>query len=185
MSGRLLETKSRYPDLSRARRTLRDAGAVADGVLRQHDTYFRTDRGWLKLRQERGDPRTADLVAYQRTTAEGHVVCTYTVTGVTDADACRRGLAAVLGVLVVVDKRREVWRLGPTVVHLDDVTGLGHYLELETAATGSDPEPERAHRRAAELLKLPAPGPPVSYADLLAQASRTAAGIQHPQEEPT
>lgn len=169
MSGRLVETKSPVNDPDAARRTLREGGAVPSGVVRQRDTYFRTRRGWLKLRQEQVNdgPATADLIAYERAAGDGHVVCTYTLTGVSEPEACRHGLAAVLGVLVVVDKRREAWRLGPTVVHLDEVAELGWYVELETETAGADPELEQAHHRLAALLNLPAPGPPVSYADLL------------------
>lgn len=169
MSGHLVETKSKVGDPDGVRRTLHEGGAVPAGVLRQRDTYFRARSGWLKLRQEQvgNRPATAALIAYERAAGTGHVLCTYSLTRVSDPDACRHGLAAVLGVLVVVDKRREALRFGPTVVHLDEVMELGWYVELETETAGTDPDRERAHHRLAALLDLPAPGPPVSYADLL------------------
>jgi len=40
-------------------------------------------------------------------------------------------LSAALGVVGVVRKRRTLYLIGPTRVHLDEVEGLGDFVELE------------------------------------------------------
>ena len=40
-------------------------------------------------------------------------------------------LSKVLGVKVVVEKQRELWRKGNTVFHLDKVKGIGNIFETE------------------------------------------------------
>ena len=52
-------------------------------------------------------------------------------------------LAASLGVKVVVAKRREIWFDGNVKIHLDDVDGLGLFLEIEAIdSDGSRDEAE-------------------------------------------
>jgi adenylate cyclase class IV len=162
---RILETKARYADLGRARRLLADAGGDHEGAVQQEDTYFHVPEGWLKLRTHGGG---AELVAYGRTPGSAAHTCTFAVTAICDADACRDGLTAVLGVRAVVRKRREVWTLGPTTVHLDDVDRLGTFVELETPANEAS---ERMHVRCAVLLGIATDTDLLtSYADLLATA---------------
>ncbi len=163
----ILETKSRYPHLERARRLLDDAGGTRWGAVHQEDTYFRVPDGWLKLRVQ---DASAELVAYRR--APGHAAhsCTYAVTAIGDPAACRDGLAAVLAIRAVVRKRREVWAVGVTTVHLDEVERLGRFVELETPAGAAS---GRAHLRCAALLGISADADlPMSYADLLETAAR-------------
>jgi predicted adenylyl cyclase CyaB len=40
-------------------------------------------------------------------------------------------LAAALGLMVAVDKRREIYFVGNVKIHLDEVAGLGKFLEVE------------------------------------------------------
>jgi predicted adenylyl cyclase CyaB len=43
-----------------------------------------------------------------------------------------------MGVKVVVDKRREIWFLGNIKVHLDRVSGLGDFVEIEAQSEEGD-----------------------------------------------
>jgi len=47
----------------------------------------------------------------------------------------REALLRALGVRGVVEKRREVFMAGQTRIHLDEVRGLGSFLELEVVLT--------------------------------------------------
>jgi adenylate cyclase class 2 len=105
------------------------------------------------------------LIAYRRATGAAGRTCTYTVIRVPDPAACRAGLAAVLGVRVEVRKVREKWRLGATILHLDDVDGLGSFVELETPFVRPGD-----HWRRLDLVGLDrADDVGTSYADLLAR----------------
>jgi hypothetical protein len=120
----------------------------------------------------------------------------YEVVPLADPDALEAVLASALGIRVVVRKRRELWLIGRTRVHLDRVDGLGTFLELEVVlpagGSGQAVDAEGASERAgaveaegaqeaagaaeAERLRnalAPVLGPPIggSYADLVERAA--------------
>ena len=137
-SQRNLERKSRYADLDAARRALEGIDARREGVMEQIDTYFCCFAGRLKLR--RIDGTHAELIWYDRPDDEGVRASTYRRVAVPDAAALQAALANALGVRGEVRKRREVWHWHNVRVHLDEVEGLGRYVEFE--AVIGDPSDE-------------------------------------------
>jgi adenylate cyclase class IV len=138
------------------------------GVLRQRDTYFHAVQGRLKLRE--APPAPAELIAYARGDLSGPKVSTYRIVPVADPAALVAALGDALGVRVVVEKARRLLTWRNVRIHLDEVAGLGAFVELEAIAAGvGGLEAERA--KVEELLRalgvpedrLVAPG----YADLL------------------
>jgi homotetrameric cytidine deaminase len=104
-------------------------GAEDRGVLDQRDTYFAVRRGRLKLREQaQSDDQ---LVAYRRPDATEPVESAYMLVPVGDPDALREALDTVLGTVVVVAKRRRLFIWEDVRIHLDEVQGLGTFLELE------------------------------------------------------
>ena len=168
---RNVELKARDAD---PRRTLERAFAldgVADhGTLVQRDTYFAARAGRLKLRETEGEPH-AQLIAYDRADAAEQRESRYRLTDVPDADALRQSLDEALGTTVVVAKRRRLLLWQDVRIHLDDVDGLGAFVELEAVAPpGSDLSAEHAkttHLR--EQLQIGAIEPR-GYAALLLDA---------------
>ena len=148
---RNVELKARDPDpeatLARALR----AGATDHGVIRQRDTYFAVPQGRLKLREE--EPGGARLISYRRPDAADERVSDYRLVPVADPDGLRAALAETCGVRVEVVKRRRLLLWETVRIHLDEVEGLGSFLELEAVAEpDSDLSSERArvaHLRAA------------------------------------
>jgi homotetrameric cytidine deaminase len=166
---RNVELKARDADPDATLRRALALGASDEGVLRQRDTYFGRTRGRLKLReQEGGRAPIAQLIAYQRPDDEQARTSAYRLADVADPEAVREALDAALGTRVVVDKRRHLLLYENVRIHLDDVDGLGAFVELEgVAAPDSDltREHELVERLRAELgLGEPVP---VSYSDLL------------------
>ena len=98
-------------------------------LIEQRDTFFVTPRGRLKLREFKNG--TAELIFYDRRDASGPKTCEYIRVPVGDAPALKAALAAALGIKGTVRKRRTLYLSGPTRIHLDDVDGLGTFLELE------------------------------------------------------
>jgi homotetrameric cytidine deaminase len=163
---RNVEVKARDDDPAATLSRATALGARDEGVLRQRDTYFATARGRLKLREQEG--AAAQLIAYQRPDAGAARTSEYRLVEVPDPDATRAALDAALGTLVVVDKRRHLLRYENVRIHLDEVDGLGAFVELEAVAPPkSNLEPERA--LVARLTTELALGEPVavSYSDLL------------------
>src|SRR5919199_3033568 len=132
-------------------------GAVYVRAMRQRDTYFTTPRDRLKLREwwrepdaphgcgapaaapqggAREDGEAAEagavLVAYARADMTESRLSDYLLCPVADAPTLREALSRTLGVRVVVEKRRVLYRYGQTRIHLDAVADLGAFAELES-----------------------------------------------------
>jgi len=141
--SRNVELKAHDPDPARTLERALAAGAEDRGLLRQRDTYFAVAHGRLKLREE--EPGGATLIAYERPDAATERVSSYRLVPVADADGLRAALSVAIGVTAVVVKRRRVLLWEAVRIHLDEVRGLGSFLELEAVAQpGSDLVRERA-----------------------------------------
>jgi homotetrameric cytidine deaminase len=101
-------------------------GASDQGVLQQTDTYFMARRGRLKLRA--GDDES-ELIAYRRSDTAEASESTYVRASV--AQSVGEALDAALGTTVVVSKRRRLFVWQGVRIHLDEVDGLGSFIELE------------------------------------------------------
>ena len=99
------------------------------------DTYLQAVNGRLKLREMSSlGGRSAELIQYDRPDVCGARTSTYQrvpliVEHVADV---KSALIAALGELVTVRKERTVAIWQSTRVHLDQVDGLGLFVELET-----------------------------------------------------
>jgi homotetrameric cytidine deaminase len=87
---------------------------------------------------------------------------------VADPAALREALDAALGTLVVVDKHRHLLLYENVRIHLDEVEGLGAFVELEGVAP-ADSDLTREHELVSRLRAELGLGDPVavSYSDLL------------------
>jgi homotetrameric cytidine deaminase len=163
---RNVEIKARDADPARTLERALALGAADEGVLTQRDTYFGGARGRLKLREQ--VPGGAQLIAYSRPDGDAARTSAYRLADVGDPEALREALDAALGTRVVVDKRRRLLLWEGVRIHLDEVAGLGSFVELEGVAS---PESDltREQELVARLRDELALGEPVavSYSDLL------------------
>ena len=153
--ARNVEIKARASDPAVIQRRVEALGALAVGELTQTDTFFNATDRRLKLR-EFGDG-TAELISYVRDDQCGPKLSNYLVMIVSDPDRLRSVLAHTLGVRGVVRKRRTLLLLGQTRIHLDEVEGLGTFIELEVVLRDDQPdsEGERVARDLLEKLAIP------------------------------
>jgi predicted adenylyl cyclase CyaB len=124
-----IEIKARVRDIAALQRR---AAALSDTpvqVIPQEDTFFNVPRGRLKLRLL-GEDR-AQLVFYERPDQGGPKRSNYHIFETQDPDNLKTTLALALGVRGVVRKTRRLYLAGQTRIHLDDVEGLGQFMELE------------------------------------------------------
>ena len=169
---RNVELKARDPDPARTLERALALGAEDKGEIRQRDTYFSGARGRLKLReQEAGGAALWDeLIEYSRADSTDARTSTYLRVPVADAPTLREALDAAYGTLVTVTKRRRLLLWEGVRIHLDEVDGLGSYLEFEAVAEeGSDlsGEHEKVERLRAELGVKQTDLVARSYSDLL------------------
>lgn len=148
---RNIEIKARLSDLAATRRLVAGAADRGPELLSQTDTFFAVPLGRLKLREF--SDRPAELIYYRRPDTRGPSESEWGKVAVPDATALRELLASVLGVRGQVVKQRTLFRVGRTRVHLDEVRGLGNFLELEVVLEDGEELSagiEEAHR----LLRL-------------------------------
>ncbi len=146
--ARNVEIKARVTDLKVVRATAASLSATAAVRLEQTDTFFVVPEGRLKIR-EFGDG-SGELIAYDRADAAGPKESVYTRVAFDDAAAVAHALGMVLRVRGRVRKRREIFIVGRTRVHLDEVENLGSFVELEVVL--EDHESAEAGRREADVL---------------------------------
>ncbi len=124
-----IEIKARVRDFDVIRRR---AEALADTpcqVIPQEDTFFNVPRGRLKLR--RLAPQQGQLIYYERPDQDGPKRSDYHISLTTDPENLIRVLELAYGIRGVVKKIRYLYLVGQTRIHLDDVEGLGQFMELE------------------------------------------------------
>lgn len=175
MLGANVESKTRCADLEEVARLAAALGARYEGRLDQVDTYFRVPSGRLKVREivqrapDGGVSSSAELIRYERPDQSGARVSRYERTEVDDAESWRGRLETEHGLRGQVRKRRELWILESTRIHLDRVESVGHFVELETVCAGAPAPADRLeHDRISSALRLD-PGQTVaaSYIELL------------------
>jgi cytidine deaminase len=163
---RNIELKARDAQPERTLELALALGAEDRGEIAQTDTYFSRARGRLKLREQ--EPGEAELIQYRRADASAARESEYRRVPAADAPALRAALDAALGTLVVVTKRRRLLLHENVRIHLDEVEGLGSFVELEgVLGPGGSPRSEQkkveALRTQLEIGELE----PRSYSDLL------------------
>jgi len=143
-------------------------GAKESGLLVQTDTFYRTPHARLKIR-EFGDGK-GELISYRRPDVQAARGCDYVVCPVSDPLLLKTALRHALDETGVVRKKRRLFLLKNTRIHLDEVEGLGSFVELETVLAGlSDEEGKREMEAVAADLGLdPADSVPKPYVELLA-----------------
>ena len=165
---RNLERKVRHADLEAARAALQAMGARHEGVQHQTDTYFHARAGRLKLRQIEG--QEAVLIWYDRPEDAEVRTSRYYLVPVPDPALLLTALAGALGLRGEVRKRRDVWHWHNVRVHLDEVEGLGTFVEFEAVLAPGEAEAvsqERLKELSARLALRPEDTLRASYAELL------------------
>lgn len=128
MSHLNVEIKARSQAHEAIRQLLNEAAADFRGEDGQRDTYFNVPAGRLKLRE--GNIENA-LIYYRRSDQAGPKNSVVDLYPVADGAALRALLTHALGVLAVVEKRREIYFIENVKFHLDTVAGLGTFVEIE------------------------------------------------------
>ncbi|WP_137935726.1 class IV adenylate cyclase [Chitinivorax sp. B] len=127
--ARNIEIKARVTDRAAL---LKHANVIAGqpaALLQQRDTFFLCQHGRLKLRVLQ--PGQGQLIHYHRADQQGPKLSDYRITDIDQPDALRNTLSMALGILGEVIKQRILYLVGQTRIHIDQVDGLGDFMELE------------------------------------------------------
>jgi predicted adenylyl cyclase CyaB len=134
-----IEIKARVADPASLRQRVEALSDTAGELILQEDTFFHSPRGRLKLRVMAQD--NGQLIYYERSDEAGPKRSDYLISVTHEPDSLKVVLSAALGVLGQVRKERWLYWAGHTRIHLDQVEGLGVFVELEVVLQpGQSPE---------------------------------------------
>jgi predicted adenylyl cyclase CyaB len=143
-----VEIKAILRDPDRAAQTAERLSGGQGEVIRQVDVFFPCEGARLKLRMFGSD--SGELIRYERPDLAAARSSRYVIARTPDPRNLLEILTATLGTAGAVTKTRHLFLVGQTRVHLDEVEGLGSFLELEVVLEPGQSDTEG--RRIAEQL---------------------------------
>lgn len=145
-----LEIKIKVENLKQITNLIEQLGAVYSELLKQKDTYYKNDAGLLKLRNTN---REFQLIKYNRDEINPDRWSDYELLFIT-GDNVEDYLASLFEIEAIVEKERELYLFNNTRIHLDNVKGLGQFLELETVVRTSQEEAKTEFEKVLAALKI-------------------------------
>ena len=140
MSYLNVEVKAKCNDPSFIRDYLLVNNAVFKGLDEQTDTYFNVPNGRLKLRE--GNIEN-NLIFYERTNQASPKSSHFHLVKVEDVKGLKEVLAKSIGIKVAVKKKREIYYIRNVKFHIDEVPGLGSFIEIEAGNVLADLSEEK------------------------------------------
>ena len=169
-----IEIKARVSDFGKIRALVESLCDQPAELLHQEDIFFAATKGRLKLRILGG--QRAELIYYQRLDATGPKPSHYLIAPTSEPMVLKTILSSVLPIIGVVRKRRWLYLVGQTRIHLDDVEGLGTFVELEVVLRPNQSEEEGIAIARELMVRLGIEEPQLiekAYIDLQRTGSRT------------
>lgn len=167
--NRNIEIKARARDLTETLLLAQALSSSNPEMLFQEDVFFGVPAGRLKLRTINNT--CSELIFYDRADEAGPKMSSYIRFPVSNAAVMRQQLDNAFGIRGIVRKRRTLLIVGITRVHLDEIEGLGNFVELEVVlpAEGfAEQGMQIAHELMRKLNVDDASLVPGAYIDLLA-----------------
>jgi predicted adenylyl cyclase CyaB len=135
-----IEIKARVGDFETMKARAKSLSDEPLAIIAQEDIFFNTPKGRLKLRVQA--PEQGYLIYYERPDQGGPKRSDYHLAETRDPENLKAALSLALGVRGVVRKTRYLYMVGQTRIHLDDVEGLGRFMELEVVLKEDQSEAE-------------------------------------------
>ena len=168
MSYLNVEIKARTNTPGKIRQYLIAHGASYKGLDEQTDTYFNSPHGRLKLRE--GNIEN-NLIYYERENQAGPKQSHFQLVKVPDASGLKNVLTQSMGIKVIVKKKREIYYIDNVKFHIDEVPGLGSFIEIEAGNILADLSKDQLQEQCDFYLKEFGVGEnelvEVSYSDML------------------
>lgn len=123
-----VEIKAVINDPSFVRAYLVGHSAIFKGTDEQTDTYFNVNAGRLKLRE--GNIEN-NLIFYNRPNQAGPKSSHFNLVKIEDTKGLKEALERSCGIKIIVRKKREIYYIRNVKFHIDEVPGLGFFIEIE------------------------------------------------------
>jgi len=124
-----VEIKARVSDWDSLKQQVEQISDAPAELIEQEDVFFTGPRGRLKLRIFSED--SGELIYYERSDQTGPKRSQYFISQTAEPRKLMIVLESAFGIRGVVRKKRLLYCVGNTRVHLDEVDGLGTFMELE------------------------------------------------------
>ncbi len=163
-----IEIKARSNKQDQVRQILQAHHADFKGIDHQIDTYFNVHFWRLKLREWKIENY---LIHYQRENKEGPKQSDVILFKSDPSSSLKEILTKALGILVVIDKKREIYFIDNVKFHIDTVADLGTFIEIEAIDSDGTLAKQKLLEQCKiylDLFKIPQEDLiSVSYSDLL------------------
>jgi len=133
-----IEIKAAVADLAALEHKVRAIATQGPELIAQDDCFFPCPHGRLKLRIFAAN--AGELIFYQRPNQAGPKTSFYLRTPTQDPASLLATLSQAYGLSGRVIKQRTLYMVGRTRVHLDQVAGLGSFMELEVVLAENEAE---------------------------------------------
>jgi predicted adenylyl cyclase CyaB len=127
--ARNVEIKARVKNIENLERAVEKISDTEASEIFQEDTFFNCTRGRLKLRSF--SRQQGELIFYQRDDQLGPTESFYVRSTTNDPASLLETLELAYGEAGRVIKKRNLYLVGRTRIHVDRVEGLGSFVELE------------------------------------------------------
>jgi len=149
---KLIEMKARCSNPSKVRHLLLQQPNIQFiGVDSQVDTYFKIPSGRLKLRE--GNIENS-LIYYDRENKKDAKKSDVTLYKSTEIASLKAVLVAALPILIVVEKKREIYFIDHIKFHIDTLTSLGSFLEIEVIDANDAMDISEMRQQCERYMKL-------------------------------
>lgn len=144
-----VEIKARITDLELTRQKVERISDSEAELIIQEDIFFLGSQGRLKLRKFSDD--RGELIYYERSDQAGPKRSQYFISRTGEPRQLLIVLESAFGIRGIVRKKRWLYMVDNTRIHLDEVDGLGSFLELEVVLSPGQ-RTEEGQAIAAELM---------------------------------
>lgn len=124
-----IEIKAKVNDIFTLENRIRNMTKAEPIILCQEDIFFNVPHGRLKLRIL--SPDKGEMIFYERQNITGPKQSAYAKSETADPQGLKEVLIKAFGIKGIVRKTRKLYLHEQTRIHIDDVEGLGHFIELE------------------------------------------------------
>lgn len=127
--GYNVEIKARVADFALTRKRVEMIADSGPSMIEQEDTFFACPNGRLKVRTF--SDTEGELIYYERPDSVEPRSSHYIRSKSSDPRCLCDALSSALGIRGIVRKKRTLYIIGQTRIHLDEVENLGSFVELE------------------------------------------------------
>jgi adenylate cyclase, class 2 len=126
-----IEIKAKCSNQDKIREILKSKKADFKGLDHQIDTYFKVNNGRLKIREGNIEKSLIHYTREDKKDMKQSNVILYPYTN----PKLKQILEKSFGILCIVDKSREIFFIDNVKFHIDNVKGLGTFVEIEAISS--------------------------------------------------